>query len=444
MVRRVWFMAFALLTVAPHGVAGQEPLTLERAVMTALAHNASLRAAQGASAEAAAHIAEAQSGFLPRVSFAESWQRGNQPVFVFSSLLSARRFAAPNFGLDALNHPDATGFFHASLGVEQLLFDGGGQRSAVTAASLQRDIAATTTDQAAATLVLATTQTFGRVISAEAARQAAEAGLAAAQEDLTRAERRRDAGMATNADVLGLVVHVAGLRQQNIQARGDSAIARAELNRLMGSAIDREFQIIEPATVEGVVGETPNVAALFAEADRARPELRRAAASEQLADVSRRQARAALVPHIATQAVVDMNGTRFTDRASAWLVGGELRWTFSTGGAEIARTKAAAEAGVRARAEHEDARAAVHVEVVSALRRLEAARARQVVGGAAVDQARESQRIVRDRFAAGLASVNDVLQASTAVLDAESNRISGLVDAIVSEAMLGRALGRTR
>src|ERR1700687_1008841 len=99
MVQRVWFMVLVLLTVAPHGVTGQEPLTLDRAVTTALSQNASLRAVRSASVEAAAHITEAQSGFFPRVSFVESWQRGNQPVFVFSSLLSARRFAASNFAL---------------------------------------------------------------------------------------------------------------------------------------------------------------------------------------------------------------------------------------------------------------------------------------------------------------------------------------------------------
>jgi outer membrane protein TolC len=442
MTLRAWSLTFVFLTAAPRGIAGQEPLTLDRAVASALSQNASLRAARSASAEAGAHITEAQSGFFPRVSFVESWQRGNQPVFVFSSLLSARQFGAANFAIDALNYPDATGFFHASLGVEQLLFDGGRQRSAVTAASLQRDIAAARTDQAAATLVLATTETFGRVIAAEAARQAAGAGLAAAQEDLARAERRREAGMVTDADVLDLVVHVADLRQRSIQARGDSGIARAELNRLMGAPIDREFRVVEPTTAEGVVGETPNVAALLAEADAARPELRRAAASEQLAEVSHRQARAGLIPQIAVQAAVDANGTRFNDRASAWLVGGELRWTLSTGGAELAQMKAGAEAGARARAEEEDARAAVQVEVISALRRLETARARQTAGRAAVDQARESQRIVRDRFDAGLASVNDVLRASTAALDAENNRTSALVDAIVGEAMLRRALGR--
>jgi outer membrane protein TolC len=80
---------------------------------------------------------------------------------------------------------------------------------------------------------------------------------------------------------------------------------------------------------------------------------------------------------------------------------------------------------------------------VTALRRLESACARETVAGAAVEQARESQRIIRDRFEAGVAPVNDVLRASTSVLEAEANRIAALVDAIVANAMLRRALGRT-
>jgi outer membrane protein TolC len=59
-----------------------------------------------------------------------------------------------------------------------------------------------------------------------------------------------------------------------------------------------------------------------------------------------------------------------------------------------------------------------------------------------VDQARESQRIIRDRFDAGLAPVADVLRASSAVLEAESRRVEALIDATVATAMLRRAVGR--
>jgi outer membrane protein TolC len=428
----------------PVASAAQEPLTVDSAVRAALAHNASLRAARAGVDEAAAQATQARSGFFPRISVTESWQRGDQPVFVFSSLLSARRFAADNFAIDALNHPDPIGFFRTSVGVEQLLFDGGRQGSAATTASLRRRVAEASTDEAAAALVVATTHTFGRVVSGEATRRTADEGLAAAREDLSRAESRRDAGMATDADVLALVVHVADLQQRAIQAQGDAATARAELNRLMGNPIDAAVQIVEPLNAPlDDLGDRPNVTALLAEADAARPELKRTAASEQVAEAQRRQARAALIPQVAAQAAFDVSGTSVIDRASSWIVGGELRWTFSTGGGEVAGRKAAAAALARARAEADDTRAAVHVEVVSALRRLETARARQDAGRAAVDQARESQRIIRDRFDAGITPVNDVLRASTAVLDADANRVAALVDSMVASAMLRRALGRT-
>ena len=443
MTRLAWLVVLAIAAL-PSSAAAQDPLTIDRAVQAALTQNAALRATRASRDEADALIGAARSGFFPRLTVTESWQRGDQPVFVFSSLLSARQFGAQNFAIDALNHPDPIGFFRGAVGVEQLIFDGGRQRAAADAAGLRRDIASLTTDETAAGLALATTQMFGRVVVAQAARRAADAGVKAAREDLARAERRRDGGMLTDADVLGLAVHVADLQQRAIQFESDGAIARAELNRLMGVPIERDYQIAEPVAADRAASAEPRLDVLFAEADAARPDMQRAAAAQQLAATGRGQARAALIPQVAAQAGFDVSGTRFNDRASSWLFGGEVRWTFSLGGAEFAHMKASLEAVRRARAESDDVRSAVHVEVVSALRRLDAAHARQAVGRAAAEQARESQRIIRDRFDAGLVGVNDVLRASTAVLDADTQIISALVDAMSSDAMLRRALGRTK
>ena len=148
------------------------------------------------------------------------------------------------------------------------------------------------------------------------------------------------------------------------------------------------------------------------------------------------------MPQISAQAAVDVSGTQIADRSSSWLFGGEVRWTFSLGGAELSRLKAASEAASRARIERDDTVARVEVEIVSAQRRLEAARARERVGTAAVAQAHESQRIIRDRFDAGLAGTDEVLRAAMAVLDAEARRIAAVVDGFVSAAMLDRAVGR--
>ena len=433
--------AATLVALAAAGISAQERLTVTRAVQDALLHNASLRAARAAVAETAEQESAAHAAWFPRLSVAESWQRSNQPVFVFSSLLSSRQFTASNFAIDALNHPDPIGFFHTSVGLDEVVFDYG-RRPAIDAAALQREIAGFAVDETAATVALTTTQTFARVLTSEAGRRAADADLRAAIEDHARAGRRRDAGLATEADVLALAAHVADLRQRVIQAEGETAIARAELNRLMGAPLDWSYEIAEPVELVRRDASTESLEALLTEADTARPELRRAAAAERLAEAGRSRARGALVPQVAAQAALDVSGTQFNDRTSAWLVGGVLRWNFSLGGAEVAQARAAAQASARAKAETEDARAAVHVEVVTALRRLETARARQTVARAAVDQARESQRIIRDRYESGMAGVTDVLRASGAVLDAENQRVSTVVDAMVAEAMLRRSVGR--
>jgi len=418
----------------------QEVLTLEGAVRDALAHNASLRAAHAAAAEASEHVDEARAGWLPRLSFTETWQRGDQPVFVFSSLLASRQFTAANFAIDALNHPDTTGFFRSSIGAEQLIFDGGRQRSAIESARLRSDMSTLAVDEASASLVSAATETYGRILIAEAGARAARASVESAQEDLARAERRRDAGMATDADVLALESQVATLRQREIDSQADAAIAKAELNRLTGSPIERSYQVAEPLT--SVDASVMPLSTAFAEADANRPELRRAAAAIKLADAERKSVRTSVIPQVAAQAAFDLSGTDFNPRAQSWIVGGELRWNFSLGGADLARLRAASHAQTRAAADADDLRARVRLEVVTALRRLEAARARQAVGRAAVNQARERQRIIRDRFDAGMAGVTDVLQASSALTDAEAQRVTAVVDAINSDAQLRRAIGR--
>ena len=435
-------LVIAAVAAAGSAVSAQEPLTLDQAVQDALAHNAALRAVRAGVSEADAHVDEARSGWFPRVSVAETWQRGDQPVFVFSSLLSARQFGPQNFAIDALNHPDAIGFYRTSVALEQLVFDAGRQ-AAIAGAKYRRDIAQFSSDEASAALMLATVQTYGRTLMVEAAQRAAESALEAGHEDLTRTTQRRDTGVASDADVLALVAHVADLQQRVIQQQGEAAVSRAELNRLMGVPINREYQVAPPPDANGIALAATSVDILLAEAERSRPELRRAASGQLLADADRASARAALIPRVAAQAAFDISGTQFNDRSSAWLIGAEVRWNLSLGGAEAARLRAATDARSRAAAEAEDRRAAVQVEVVAALRRLQAANARRTAGLAAVDQARESQRITRNRFEAGLATVTDVLRASSAVLEADSQRVSAVIDAMVSEATLRRALGRS-
>jgi len=431
-------LLLALLWAAPG--AAQEPLTLPQAISVTLVNNPAVRAAEAGGKEAAERLEQARAGYFPRVNVVESWQRSDQPVFVFSSLLSQRRFGLENFRIDALNHPDATNNFRAMFAVEQPIFDGTRTPSAIKAARIGQSIATLDRERLAADLTLAATRAYGQVLQAQAARHAADAAVASADEDLRRATRRRDAGLETDANVLAIDVQLAQMRERQIRAERDEAIARVELNELMGIDLERAYTL---ADVPPPAAQSPDARALEAAAIGARPELRRASLQRELALAQRAVVKSALLPQVSLQAGLELNGGTFGDRASAWLVGTQVSWNLFSGGANQARLREATFAAERARAERDRLEAGIRVEVRSALARLDAARAREAVGRKAVEQARESQRIIRDRYGAGLSPASELLRANLALVDAEALRVGALVDVVVGEAALDRAIGKT-
>lgn len=437
MVTRLTFL-LALFLLPAAASADEQRLTLDQAIAATLNNNPDLRAARAAEREGTARVAEARAAYLPRIDLVEAWQRGNNPVFVFGSLLSQQRFTEANFAIDALNRPDPVTNHRAAISVDQPLFDTG-RLSGLRAAGLGREVASLSVREAEGDLALAATRAYGDVLRASTARAAAAAAVTAAKEDLARAERSRDVGMATESDVLSLTVHLARMQEHEIQAASGIAIATAQLNRLMGAPLDRELVLAEPAppAVEVPSREEAEQAAV-----RERPAFRRAAVQQSLAETARRAARAAFLPQVYVQGLYEVNGHTFTDRASSWMVAGQVRWNLFAGGGDLARLRAATAAAARATAERQSAETGLRLEAWTTRAQLEAAVAREVVGRSAVLQARESQRIIRDRFEAGLAGVNDVLRAANALLDAETLRISSIVDLMVAKAALDRATGR--
>src|SRR3990170_1346415 len=166
-MRRVMLLLILAMPAAA-AAQGPAPLTLDEAVRLALERNPSMHAARAASDEAAARVTQARAGYLPRVDVMEGWQRSNQPVFVFGSLLGQRRFTAADFALGALNHPSALSNHRTAIFVEQPLFDGGRTKAATRAARLGAGAADLDETIAAANLRLEGVTAFGRVAAPRA------------------------------------------------------------------------------------------------------------------------------------------------------------------------------------------------------------------------------------------------------------------------------------
>lgn len=423
----------------PQAAGAQARLTVAEAIDIAVKRNPALRAARAEVDRAAADADVARSTWWPDLTLTESLQRGNQPVFVFGARLAAERFTAEDFAVSRLNAPGAASLFSTKLFLDQLVFDGGRTPSAISAAAAVRDVAAADADAATALMVLSVTKLYGELLSGQSSLRALDAGISSAAEDLLRAERRRAAGSATDADVLAASVQLADMRQRRLKADADLASSRAQLNRLMAEPVETSFDVVESPPAPAPRTE---LAALFKEAESGRPELRRAQAQVRAAEARERQARAVWWPQVRARAGVEWNGLRAGDRAGSWVIGGEAQWSVSLSGGESARRRSALASRHAATAAKDDLRAAIHVEVLTSLRRLDAALARIAVGAAGVAQSEERARVVRNRYEAGLAPITDVLVAASAALDAESRRVAAVVDALVAGAELDRALGR--
>lgn len=428
----------ALLALATPAAA-QATLTLADAIARARARNPDAGMSAAAEREAAERAAQARAGYWPRVDAAESWQRGNQPVFVFGSLLAQGRFAAENFALAALNHPDAVDNFRSMVSIEQPLFDGA-TRASVNVAGIGHEMAGANRVMVDQDLAMSVTEAYGRVLAAAGARRSADAAFETARADRDLAGNRRDAGVVTEADVLLLDVHVSRSREQQIRAASDERIARARLNQVMGEPLSAVFLLESGPAVAAI--DTSDLSSLETEAFGNRPELAMATLQQQLAQAQQTVARAAFLPQVSAQGGWESNGGVWSNRQSSWGVGAIARINLFHGFADKARLAEAVEQTRRRALEREKAVTAVRLDVHVAVAKLEAARASAAVGADAVAQARESQRIVRDRYEAGLTDVVSLLRAAEAVVQAEAQQIAAQVAVLTETGGLNRALGR--
>jgi outer membrane protein TolC len=417
----------------------QSPLSLSEAIARAKARNPDVGSAAAAEREAAERVTQARGGYFPKVDVAESWQRGNNPAFVFSSRLAQRQFTAADFALDALNHPAATDNFRTAFSVEQSLFDRTTSAN-VRAASIGLDMAATGRQLVDQDLTTAVTDAFGRVLIAAATARSAAAAVETARADREVAGNRRDAGRVTDADVLQLDVYLARSLEQQVQASSDERVARARLNQLMGEPVLTMFSL-DP-TPPAIAFDIANPAGLEEEAVKNRPEVALARQQEQLAAATVDTARAAFLPQVAAQGAWELNGGAWNSRSSTWVVGAVARINLFHGFVDTARLAEAREQVTRRGLEKSKAETMARLDVQIAIARLEAARASEAVGRAAGDRARESRRIIRDRYESGLTDVAMLLRSAEAVQQADVQQIAARVSVLTATATLQRTVGR--
>jgi outer membrane protein TolC len=431
---------FGLLLLAGTAAA-QNEMSLRDAVRLALENNQAVAASGAAEGAAQSRIREARAGFLPKVNYSESWTRSNNPVYVFSSLLTQHQFAEQNFQIGPLNRPESLNNFQSLVTIDQTVYDAGQSRHAVRSAELTKNIAGESRRLTEMETVAAVVRAYyDSVLSVEELNAAIQA-VRSAEADLRRAEAVRTAGLSTDVDVLSIRVHLASVEEQRIRRSADVDVSRAALNDALGFPLDTQHKLTTPLSRAAVT--LSSLEEYESSGAQGRPEVQQAKRAKELAETHIADTRSSLLPQIVVHGAFETDRQNFYERGGGnWLGSVSLHWNVFNGFSDKARIEEGKSLLKRSEADEQRTNSAVRLQIRRAWADLRAAEQRIEAAEATVAEAEESLRITQNRYEGGLSNVTDLLRTETAVLDSRTRYLAALHDQRIAATMLEFAAGR--
>ncbi len=430
----------ALLLLSSRAPAQPQPLTLRQAIASALEKNPKLRAAGFEAEAAAARVSQARAMRLPRVDFVQGITRGNNPIYVFGTLLTQRQFTAANFALARLNTPTPLDNFQTRFDAGWQLYDFGRTRNRVGGAQHLRTAQDFRTEQERQDLILRVIAAYQQWAIAIEQQAAARRAVESAEANQKRIETMEKAGLIVSSDMLSAQVHTAQMREREIRAANAVELARLNLQRETGADPgDAPMSAAKPsASPSGAL----NAGAYEEAAMKQRPLLRAAELEERAAQSGMRTARAEFLPRIEAFASFERDAETPSGPAGTnWTAGARVQFNLFAGGADRARLAEATAIEGQAKQQLEWLRSGIRLEVRQAFLETRAAEQRAAVMQASSAQAQESLRILEQRYQAGLANITDLLRAQVAALDSRTGYLGALMDWHIARAQLERAAG---
>lgn len=416
-----------------------EPLTLPLAVELALKTNPLTRATASGREMADAQVAEARAGRLPQVQLSETVTNGNNPVFVFGSLLEQGRFTQQNFNLPLLNNPDPLTNFRFGVTVKAPVFDQWQSATRVKRAQLGQQQAAAQTNLIEQQVRYETLRAFYGLLLAQAKKEVSDEAVKLAESDVRLSRDRVEAGTSVVSDLLAAEVQLAEARQQQIQTEGEIITAEAALNTALG------LPVSTPQRIKGELAEKKFdldvQEELLSRAIENRPDLNRAGLVARSGEVQVQAARNEYLPRVDVFANFGASRHNWAQGSSDYLVGASLTFNLFDAGRRARIAQSRAEANLAASQEQHLSNQ-IRFEVVRANQQFISARERLKVAERIIAQAGEALRITQDRYQAGLTTITEVLRAETTLTRARLIVLSARHDYYVGYASVMLATGR--
>jgi outer membrane protein len=391
------------------------PLSAIDAVDLTLCNNPQTREVWAAARAQAAQVGVAQAAWLPNL----------------DGRLGASRYQNDSRYYNASS---------AALTLSWLVFDSGARSANGENARQLLAAAAATQDSRVQSLFLSALQAFYTAQATRAAVVSTTEAERAAREGFNAAESRYNVGVATPADRLLAQTALSQATLTRIKAEGEARNALGALANAMGFKAGQALTL-EPPPAELPAGDFQReVAALIAEAEVRRPDLKAAEAQVRAAQASVDLVQAQGRPTISVS-----TGPTWAETDRVAINGGVIGVTvdlpiFSGFDTTYRVRAAAAQVDVKS-AQLESLRNQVALDVWKAYQSLTTATQSLKTTVDLVASAEQSERVALGRYKAGVGTVLDLLTAQSALASARLQRIQAALDWFVYRATLAQSVG---
>jgi outer membrane protein TolC len=340
-------------------------------------------------------------------------------------------------------YPDVPDNYRTRADLQWPIYTSGRQEALGRAAGAERDAAGFDVSAARLDARLEAARAFWALVTATQTETVVQRALDTLDAHLRDLRSRLDQGLIPPNDVLTAEAQRSHQQVLAIEARNLRQVARADLRRVIGDDSGRDVEaagvtdaagLAATGTLEAARSQRPERRALTSRIEGARErEAAAAAGAKPQISITGGYDYARPNPHIFPRA---------DDWNYSWDASVNVSWSLWDGGRRRAeQAEAAANTRVlMARSADFDRQLAFEVEQ----RRLDLDSSIAAIAATqdGVRAAQEAQRVVGERFAAGVATNTDVLDAQTDLLQAELDRTRAIASAHLAMARLERAVGR--
>jgi outer membrane protein TolC len=406
-------------------------LSLSRAVERALKVFPSIQASKANAEEAQAALGEATAARFPSFRLSGSAIRYEEPSPV-SPIHGFSPGRIPQF--------DET-LFQGGVGLNYVLIDGGGREAQIRRARSQTGSADAELDATNQALVARVVTTYLEVLGKQLVLEAHDHRLIALQSELSRVQKRYDAGRAARVDVLRVQAALANAQAERVKDAEAWDRAQRDLARLIGASVEE----IKASSLIPVALADPSLASrdqLKEEALRSSPALRQARQRLASAQAGVEVARSTRWPELDLVGNYLYFNSGLSDDTTEWQAGAQLSYIIFNGNARAKAIERARAAGRNAGEQLRLAEIQVEQDVDRAFSGIEEARARVESLETAVARFEEVVRIEKLLRETGAGTETDYLDAEADLLTAAASLVEARHGEIAARAELARVIGQ--